>query len=144
MNSSDIIAAIALLISILSLAISTAFSARDRANLKAKCVYLPHWEENPAHISVSIVNAGRRPLIVRMWAGAETKEKWVGTYIGESKVGLRLGEHEHYEMKLEKSDLFCHTPDEVVEIRDLWFEDSLGRKHKVKDAAKNLAKLWAT
>ena len=79
-----------------------------------------------------------------MWAGAETKEKWVGTYIGESKVGLRLGEHEHYEMKLEKGDLFCHTPDEVVEVHNLWFEDSLGRKHMVKDATRNLAKLWAT
>jgi len=77
-----------------------------------------------------------------MWVGAESKENWVGRYLGEGGIGLRLAEHEKHEFKLEKDDLFEVTPDGDVLIGDLWFEDTLGRRHLVKNAKRNLQQLW--
>jgi len=57
---------------------------------------------------------------------------------------MRLGEHERHEFKLEKHDLLVATPDYDVLIEDLWFEDTLGRRHIVAGAKANLAKLLAT
>ena len=141
MNRAEIISAIALFVSILSLLASVLFNLRDRAHVIATCRFMPWWEENSAHVSVTVVNAGRRPIILRMWAGAESKEKWVGTSLGERGTGLRLAEHETYEFSIQKHELIAVTPDEDVSIQDLWFEDTLGRRHPVKDAKANLARL---
>lgn len=144
MTWAEIISVVALLVSIASLCSSFFFGLRDRARLVTGSRYLPLWEENPAHVCVSIVNAGRRPVILRMWVGAESTEKWEGHFLGEGTAGLRLGEHERYEFKLEQHDLHAVTPDEDFQIEDLWFEDTLGRQHTVRDVRANLAKLRAT
>lgn len=143
MSRAEIISVLALLISAASLGTSIFSSLRDRARLVTSSQFQPAWDEDSAHVAVSVVNAGRRPVILRMWVGAESKDNWVGTYLGEEKVGLRLGEHERHEFKLEKHNLLEITPDGDVSIQDLWFEDTLGRRHIVVGAKENLAKLRA-
>lgn len=144
MTRAEIISVLALVVSIASFCSSVLLGLRDRGRLVTASKFLPHWEGNPAHVLVSVVNAGRRPVILRMWAGAASKKDWVGTCLGEQGSGMRLGEHERHEFKLEKHDLLVATPDYDVLIEDLWFEDTLGRRHIVAGAKANLAKLLAT
>jgi hypothetical protein len=144
MTRADTFSSFALAVSICSLGATIYFNLRDRPRVVAKSKFLPAWDGNPAKVNVSVVNAGRRPVILRMWAGAESQSNWVGTFLGERGKGLALAEYERHEFSLEKPDLMADTPDEDVPINDLWFEDTLERRYPVSDSAANLAKLWAT
>jgi hypothetical protein len=141
----DVKANLALGISLLSPLLSFLFGVRDRAVLRATCRYIEAWNDGEAYINVHIVNQGRRPIILRMWSGVESGGKnWVGTYLGDHKAGLRLGEHEIYEFNLRRDDLYAMTPDEDVVFADLWVEDTIGRRHKVGNAKASIAKLNRT
>ena len=144
MARAEIIAVIALVVSIISLGSSIYFNYRDRAHLKTTSrFHAGHPEYGPPHISVTIMNAGRRPIILRMWAGSDKEGHWVGSFLGEGKSGLRLGENERHDLSLEKNDLVAATPTDDVLFEDLWVEDSLGRRHPIKDAKANVKKLWS-
>lgn len=138
------ISLVALFVSVVSLGFSTYFGLRDRAVLRTSSSYSGGWEGGSASVTVSVVNAGRRPIVIRMWAGAENDKNWVGTYIGAEQRGLRLGEHERFDLTLRSHDLYATTPEDDFWIADLWFEDTLGRRHKVKDAKANIRKLRAS
>ncbi|MGJ7498230.1 hypothetical protein ACSFA8_24635 [Variovorax sp. RT4R15] len=138
------ISIVALVVSLVSLGFSAYFGLRDRASLRTKSSFTEGWEGGAPSVVSTIVNAGRRPVVIRMWAGAESDKNWVGTYIGVEERGLRLGEHERYDLRLHRQDLYATTPDDEFWIKDLWFEDTLGRRHKVKDAKANIAKLRAS
>jgi len=141
MNSTEIISCIALFISFVSLGLSAFFGLRDRARIITKSVFIPNDYSGQAYITISVVNAGRRPIILRMWGGAGADNDWVGTFLGDKDNGLRLAEHERHEFVLHESDLTQQMPDFSIEIKDVWFEDTLGRRYTVKDAKKNIAKL---
>jgi uncharacterized protein (DUF2345 family) len=64
---------------------------------------------------------------------------WGGSYI-EEKEG-RLAENEKYEITIRAGDSDTMSPD-GEEAVDFWFEDTLGRRYKVKNAKENLKKLW--
>jgi hypothetical protein len=141
MTRAEVISSIALIVSIMSVVFSVYFGYRDRAHLKATSKFYPGDPDyGPAWISVTIVNAGRRPVILRMWVGFGEKGEWVGTILGEGKSGLRLGEHERHEISLRRDDLVGQMPppSDDIEFQDLWVEDSLGRRHAIKDAKKNV------
>ena len=145
MARAEIISVIALLVSIGSLGFFIYFNYRDRAHLKATSRFYPGDPDyGPPHISVTIVNAGRRPIILRMWGGTDKEDHWVGHFLGEGKSGLRLGEHERHDLSLEKDDLFAATLTDDVLFENLWVEDSLGRRHPIKDAKANVKQLWNT
>lgn len=144
MTRAEIISVVALVVSIASVAFSFYFNYRDRARPKATSKFYPGHDYGLPHISVTIVNAGRRPFILRMWGGSDEKGEWVGTFLGEGKSGLRLGEHERHDLSLEKNDLLADTPDGGILFHDLWVEDSLGRRHPIKDAKANVKLLWNT
>jgi hypothetical protein len=94
-------------------------------------------------MTVSVVNAGRRPVILKMWGGHDADGHWIGTRLGKDASGLHLAENEHYEFVLRKDDLLQLGPAEDVELCDIWFEDTLGQRHRVKEAKKNITKLRA-
>jgi hypothetical protein len=141
MATSDVIASLALVVSVLSAAVTFYFHFRDRPDLILKSQFVSSYDPGTERIAISIVNAGRRPAILRMWAGEDTAGHWVGSYLGEGKAGLRLGENEHFEFSLPKQELQASTPDSEVEFIDIWVEDSLGKRHQVKDAKANIARL---
>lgn len=132
---------VALIVSLVSLGLSAYFGLRDRASLRTGSSFTEGWEGASPSVVATIVNAGRRPVVIRMWAGAESEKNWVGTYMGVEERGLRMAEHERYDLRLSKEDLYATTPEDDFWIADLWFEDTLGRRHKVKDAKANIAKL---
>ena len=83
-------------------------------------------------------------MILRMWAGANKDGNYVGTFLGKGKAGLRLAEHERHDFTIFKEDLIGITPENDVHFDDLWFEDTLGRRHFVKNAKANIQSLRAS
>jgi hypothetical protein len=138
----EVISVVALVVSITSVAFSLYFNYRDRACLRTTSKF--YSGRSHPYIEVTIVNAGRRPIILRMWGGSDEKGEWVGQFLGEEKRGLRIGEHERHDLSLDKNDLLSETPDGQVLFNDLWVEDSLGRRHPIKDAKANVKLLWDT
>ena len=141
MQVSETISIGALAVSCISLCVSFYFNFRDRANLKIKSAYCPGWAESEAYVSISVVNAGRRPIVLRMWCGVDAAENWVGTFINQAVNGGRLGEHERLDLKVTKEDLIAITPDSEIVFVDLWIEDTLGRRYPVVNARENIKKL---
>lgn len=146
LTRSEIISLFALCLSVTSVSFSIYFGLRDRGRLQAKSRFMQGWEGQPAHILLTIVNTGRRPIILRLWAGVDDGGEWIGTPFGTEKElhGLRLGEHESYQFVLERKDILATgADDEDLIFRDLWVEDSLGKRHPVRQARENLVRLWA-
>jgi hypothetical protein len=133
---------IAIVISVGSLLVSGFNYFRDRAVLKATSRFIEPPEDNP-YVYVRIVNKGRRPIILRMWGGTDGKE-WSGRFFDKAKEGLRLAEHEMHDFTIDRDGLYNPTPDADIVYSDLWVEDTLGRRHKIKGAKANVAKLWAS
>jgi hypothetical protein len=144
MPDSDTIALIALVVSILSLGFSVYFNFLDRARVVTTCKFYPEWEYNSAHVAISIVNAGRRAIILRMMVKADDRGEWAGTFLKKSDGGLRLGEHERHDVTLTHEDLLEQTPDDAIVVTDFWFEDTLGRRHRPKGIRQCLDQLRAS
>lgn len=130
----------ALAVSFASLMVSVYSSLRDRGRLETKStlIFDDAGEDEPI-IRIEAANAGRRPLILRMWGGSDDRGEFVGTYIDREADGKRLGEHERIEFTLRRSDLGFSWEDNVVDFTRLWFEDTLGRRYLVKDSKRNIA-----
>jgi hypothetical protein len=143
MTNSEIISTIALCVSGVSLGVSTFTSFRDRGRLKATSKYYPANEDEDGkwwrgHILVEAVNTGRRPIILTVFGGNYENEGWCGTYL-EDKKGVRLGENERFTEQVNCNHrMLKHNSRDAI---DLWFEDTLGRRYRVKHAKKHLRSL---
>jgi hypothetical protein len=133
---------LAVCISVASLLVSGFSYFRDRAVLKATSQFIQPPDESP-YVYVRIVNKGRRSIILRMWGGSDGKD-WSGNYFGNAKEGLRLAEHEMHDFIINRDGLYNPTPDADIIYADLWVEDTLGRRHKIKNAKANVARLQAS
>ena len=133
----------ALSVSVISLIISWHFGFRDRAKLKTYAEFYPsHPEHDRGRIEIRIVNHGRRATIITLFGGDLDDGKCSGTYLGKKGEGLRLGEHEKYETTVYADDLLVtNVEGNVAEFVRLWFEDTLGQRHKIKNSEKLIAKL---
>lgn len=142
MNLNEYIPYIALAISILSFITSFYFGFRDRVRVQATCKFYPtHPEYNRAHLSIRIVNRGRRVAVLTMFGGDLFDRTWQGENLGEKGRGLHLTEHQFYERKFYSEDIVAVSPDSESEFVELWFEDSLGKRHKVKNSRKGIQQL---
>ena len=141
MEFSDIISVVAIIIALISLIATIYFNFRDRAKLVLKSVFSPGNADREAYLAIIIVNSGRRPVILRMWGGADENGEWIGEQFGQGGEGKRLGEHERAELVLRKNNFpLDHADTEVMPI-EMWIEDTLGRRYDIKDIKKNLKKL---
>ena len=144
MTRADVFAIIALLLSITSLGFSAYFGLRDRGRIRAESTYYPASEYTYARMSITLVNEGRRPVVLRMLVGTNEQGKWTGEYLGKKKRGLRLGEHERLDITFEREDAIGMTAEDDIVFTDLWVEDSLGRRYRVRNASEHLQKLMAS
>lgn len=137
------ISSAALTVSIGGLVVSVCNFRRDAARLKIRSEYFEGYEDSHACIKVSMVNVGRRPVILR-FIGGSSGEKWSGTYIDHETGGKRLGENEHYEKFFERHDLVAlNHPEDAEEFtfENLWVEDSLGVRHQVPKSREYIKRL---
>ena len=135
------IAITAILISIANFCAFIYFGFLDRAKLQIKSTFHEGSEYGPAGISIHIANAGRRPMIIRMWGGEDENGDWVGSFFGKSTEGLRLDENEREDLHLQKDDLLSQGPEEPIIFTKLWVEDSLGKRYPVPNSEAHIKQL---
>jgi hypothetical protein len=120
---------------------------RESPKIKTKCVL---WEADD-HVSyprihVSVVNAGRRPIIIRLFGGYYGESEFVGgEYIDDAKGGRRLGENEFFERTLTFGEdmIVLFSGEELDErVQELLIEDTLGKRYKIKNSRKILREFW--
>jgi hypothetical protein len=140
MPVSNYISIAAILIALASFICSLYFGLRDRSRVKASC----RLYNDDRMLTVQAVNHGRRPVVLIIFGGKYDSGQSSGTYLGEKSQGIRLGEHEKYEQELHSSHPMVYRPEHDTWIEDLWFEDTLGRRYRVKDAKRNLKRLLKT
>ncbi|MBI2286988.1 MAG: hypothetical protein HYU79_06050 [Nitrosomonadales bacterium] len=142
MSLSDYLSSAALFVSVVSLGVSIFYSQKDQMRLKAESKYFSgHPDYDRPHLNIRVINHGRRIAILRLFGGNTADGGWQGTVIGDQKRGLYLNEHEFYETKFYIEDIEATSPDSESEFVELWFEDSLGRRHKVKNSKKHIQHL---
>jgi len=140
---SEILSTVALVISLGSLSVSGYVAFRDRPRLKITSRFVAASEYGPNRVVLTLINKGRRPVILRMLGGNSKDGKWSATFLDQKNGGLRLGEYERYEHTIEKGDTVCFHPDnEVWLFERLWVEDSLGNRHPVPNSRDHIKKLW--
>jgi hypothetical protein len=149
--SKDLAPWVALIVSTAALWLSALNYQRDRAVLKATSHFYQSWQGFDASMGIKIVNAGRRPIIISTWVGAETKRsrfgrrrtlQTYGSYF-DSKEGVTLKEGEAFPLTIEADELVAMPGDgEIIIFDDIWILDTLGRRHQIKNVRENVAKLW--
>ena len=145
LQASDWLSIAALIVSILSLVMSLYVTFLDRVKIRAYSNLYPPHEHNPhAWIEVKAVNHGRRTAILTMFGGDLKGGGWEATRLGEKGLGLRLAENEFYKIDLTPDEVFFAGSENDQEYEDLWFEDSQGRRHRVKHARKHLGQMKKT
>lgn len=136
MTAPIIIASIALFVSFTSLGVSAFVALRDRGRLCAKSK-LFEYEDGTASIQIEAVNKGRRPVILKLltfeYEDGSQRNKCTGDY----EKGMRLVEREPFLEQIDRMHRMLLNEDAAA-LTDLWFVDSIGRKHRVKGAKKNL------
>jgi hypothetical protein len=145
MSRAELLALVSLAVSVTSLSFSAYFGLRDRGRVRAESTIYPATEYTYPRISIAVVNNGRRPIVLRMLVGTSDKGTSVGKYLGKRNSGLRLAEHERVEVNLEAEDAIGMTAEEgSIVFTDLWVEDSLGRRYRVKNAREHLGVLLSS
>jgi hypothetical protein len=142
MTLSEYIPYIALAVSVLSFITSFYFGFRDRVWVRAESKFYPaHPEYDHAHLNIRVVNRGRRIAVLTLFGGDLVDGGWQGEHLGEKDRGLHLSEHQFHERKFYREDVIASAPDHDSEYVELWFEDSLGKRHKVKNSRKGIQQL---
>jgi hypothetical protein len=144
LQTSDVLAIIAILISVGSLGVSFYGTYQDRPRLRIQSQYSAESEYGLSQIRVIMVNEGRRPVILRLIGGCNSTGAEGGSSIEYEKGGLRLAEHERYERTLEKEDTVQFDPEgEDFTFSKMWIEDSLGNRHEIPNSEAFIKRLWA-
>jgi hypothetical protein len=109
--------------------------------LKVTSAFYDESEWALANISVTVVNVGRRPAILRLLGGSNNRGESSGTFFESIGGGMRLGEHERHDLTIERKDAFAIDPDGPDEpYARMWVEDSLGNRYSVSRSREYLSK----
>lgn len=84
-NYSDIISTVALVTSIGSLSVSGYVAFCDLSRLKIMSRYFATSAYGPSRIVLTLINKGRRPVILRLIGGASEDGKWAATFLEHEK-----------------------------------------------------------
>jgi hypothetical protein len=131
---------VAIAISVAGFLLSLSGFLRDRSRLKIKSQYIPASQYDPEdEIMVTLMNQGRRTIILRLIGGTDQEGVSSGTFLDYEKGGVRLAENERHELHLRLSDIHQQTPDDPdIHYAELWIEDSLGRKYPIPKSREHI------
>ncbi|MDP9877832.1 uncharacterized protein (DUF58 family) [Variovorax boronicumulans] len=116
--------------------------SQDRPGIRAQSTFQIGSEGEEPTVAISIVNMGRRPIVLRLWRGDDLMGNTVGTYL-QPPEGITLTARKRYDMRLRKADLLPRTPGNgKVLFRDAFFEDTLYRRFNIQGIRGNLQRLW--
>lgn len=141
---SDALSSFALVVSLGGLSISAYGTFRDTPRLKVTGRHIAASASGPNRIVLTLINRGRRPVILRLLGGTSKIGKWSAKFLERDQGGIRLGEHERYEHTIEKEDTVSFDLDnDDLLFECLWVEDSLGNRHQVPNSRKLINELWS-
>lgn len=140
---SSVISTIALIVSVGSFGVAAYNAFRDRPRLRVTTKFYEFSEWGPARMDVVVVNMGRRPVILRLLGGHTSSDSYGGTLLESAKGGLRLGEHERHEFRIERDDAILPGPDGPETYERMWIEDSLGDRHPIPQSQEHIPKLFS-
>lgn len=135
------VSALALLVALTSLGYSIYNITRDRGRVRVVSHFHEPSEYGQGHIAIEIVNAGRRAVILTYLYYDEGTGHSIGRQFEGGNPHLHLGEHEPHRVVVEQEDLKQETPDETIKAKTIWFEDTLGRRYKIKGIEKQIQQL---
>ena len=135
---------IAIIISVISLSVSIFLAWRDRARLKTSCNAYTHPDTGEySYIKIMAVNCGRRPITLRYIWG-----KYLNNNEGGYELPLKktlLNEGDFFEKSIGKFDgmmMFIDDNSEAYEeLIELFFEDTKGKKYKIKNSKEMILKV---
>jgi hypothetical protein len=111
---------------------------KDRAHLRARSVIWGSRDDpdDPSlSLEVKVVNAGRRPVILKAIRGGYEDGERMETGLGDQVV---LSENETFSKRIGPNDELRNTFLEHAMTHskavDIWFVDTLGRRWKIKNA----------
>lgn len=114
---------------------------RDRPRLKVSSTLYHDDDGNPYKIGVTVVNKGRRPVILAMVGGNCRNGGWGGSDFISN--GIRLGENEHHQFEIDKEGVVAMDryggPDEPYDL--MWVQDTLGNRHKIPNSHEHIAQI---
>lgn len=139
----SVVSTIALIVSFGSFGVAAYNAFRDRPRLKVTSMFYESSEWGPAQMHVVVVNKGRRPAILRLLGGPTSGGTSGGTLLEHDKGGLRLGEHERHEFRIERDDAVLLGPDGPETYDQMWIEDSLGDRHPIPQSREYIPKLFS-
>jgi hypothetical protein len=138
MDASLAISLTALIVSLGSLGWAIHIGQRDAAKLKAESE-LHYDTDGSIFIRVRVVNAGRRPIMLTYLSAFLVDGNHVGEYFKEEPI--RLDEHEMIEKDLYPNSIILEDIKSKNFPVNLFVEDTIGRRHKVKESRKYLSEL---
>ena len=137
MPSPTVLSIIALIVSVAGFGLSFYLTWRDRSNVRAESFARQHERTGEySNVFVTVTNAGRRPVILRYLCGLYEDGSQSRQLLEEA--GLKLEEGEYHEVVFEKFDGIMINGDDMSGLVEIFLEDSVGKKHKVKGARKNI------
>lgn len=143
LSYAEIVSTFALIIAFISLLITFDIRFQDRPRLKISARFILESDHGPNRVKISMVNLGRRPVIIKFLGGTtENGNPW-REFIESDKGGLRLGENEAYEYTIEKNDTVITFFDDVQFYESLWVQDSTGRRYYIPKSQELIRRLWS-
>ena len=147
MNTTDKIAMAALIFSLISLGWQIFAWWKDRTKISTRSSFYTGNGVAPERylpsLFVSIAVDGPRAVVLRLLCLRFEDGQWSGTYIGDTKTGTRLSDGGHFEMTMSGEDLSTSDDRGYFDAVEIFFKDSLGREHVVKNSRENLIKVRA-
>lgn len=145
---SDTRANVALIVSVISLLISGATfvlnAFLDRPRVKVSSALWDDEDGNPYKIGVTVVNKGRRPVVLTMLGGTCRKGGGSGVYFDSDKKGIQLGENEQHQFEIDKEGVVAIDryggPDERYDF--MWVQDTLGNRHKIPNSHEYIQRMY--
>ena len=138
MTTSEIISSLALLVSLGSFSVSLYVARRDRVALTAEAKFYYPSERSAPSVGIVIANAGRRAVGLQMLVALTETDAWYGVGLGRQGEALILVEGQSHEVVWKKENLTKGPTDEDWLFVDLEVEDTLGKRHPVRNAKPSL------
>ena len=148
MDTSSLIALLALTVSVLSFGLSVYVNFRDSARVKATSHFYPsedYDEEQPPSppiLVIEVANHGRRPkkleYLYNKYENGKSKFIYETLWSSDEHGHFRIGENDVYRHTIEPdSDGILLNEDQSKAV-DIYFEDTLNHTYRVKNAKRNI------
>ena len=143
MNMSDYLSSIAIVVSVMSCAVSICVAKRDRAYIKINSEIFYNIESGCPHaLEIIAVNYGRRPDFIDLIEYHNSDGGFHSEFLNDSQSPVKLEEKEPFRLKIDSDDhlLFSYFDSPVEKIT---LKTTYGKSLSIKNIRNNLKSFYA-